>query len=215
MEPVFENEHFLVIDKRAGYLSVPSRMGVKDARLCELVEWSKLKGILSPVHRLDEEVTGLLMFAKSKDAHRAANLWFENRNVKKTYEALTECKEGSFPDEGADFLWKSKLLRGKKRAYEKPFGKLAVTRAIFQNKRQISDKVLGYWKLLPETGRAHQLRYELFKHGFPVWGDALYGAVLQHSDGNTIGLRATHLSLQECENHREFGLPDELKVSSL
>lgn len=215
MEPVFENTHFLLIKKRGGYLSVPSRMGTEDSRPCELVEWSRSRGILSPVHRLDEEVTGLLLFAKTKEAHRAANYWFETRQVKKTYEALTEKKGGSFPRAGEEFLWKSHLLRGKKRAYEKPFGKLAITRAQFVQEQGEGKHLFGLWKLSPETGRSHQLRYELFKFGCPVWGDFLYGACAEYPQPKTIALNAIRLDLHACENRRAFDLPEHFELPSI
>lgn len=214
MTPIFENEHFLVIDKRAGFLSVPSRMGKDDPRPCELVEWSQSRGILSPIHRLDEEVTGILMYGKSKEGHREANLWFENRVVRKTYEALTEAKE-AFPKANESFLWKSKLLRGKKRAYEKPFGKLAITNSSFKKTVEHSGQTFGYWVLSPETGRSHQLRYELFKHGFPVVGDVLYGASSKFFVDKAIGLRAVSLSFHDCPHFEKFGLPEKFELDSI
>lgn len=213
MKPLFENAHFLLVDKRPGYLSVPSRFGKQDPRPCELVLWSEIYGILSPVHRLDEEVSGLLLFARSREAHQASNQWFENRSIRKNYEALTESKSGIFPNSGEEFLWKSKLLRGKKRAYEKPFGKLAVTGAVFQGVQEIEGKRFGFWKLSPETGRSHQLRYELAKFGSPIWGDALYGSTLKYANG--IALRATKLDLTNCPRRASFGIPSEFQVSSL
>ncbi len=208
---LFENTNFLAVDKRAGFLSVPSRLGDQDPRSCEITEWSQEKQIrLWAIHRLDEEVSGVLLFAKTPDAHRIANGWFEKRCVRKSYEALTDVAEKSFQS-GEKLVWKSKLLRGKKRAYEKEFGKEAITEATLVGKD--SDKSL--WKLAPLTGRSHQLRFEMAKHGFPILGDELYGSKCPLGIPNAIALRAIELDFNGCPDREKVGLPEKLRVSSL
>jgi tRNA pseudouridine32 synthase/23S rRNA pseudouridine746 synthase len=215
-EPLlFENEHFLVVDKQPGFLSVPSRLGSEDTRPCEIKNWSEQKKIrLWAVHRLDEEVSGILLFAKTAQAHRLANGWFENRQVKKTYEAFTP-KVGSAFAPFEKRLWKSKLLRGKKRAYEKDFGKEALTEATFVKDLEFNSNPVGLWQLSPLTGRSHQLRFELSKHGFPVLGDELYGSTEEFGVENAIALRAVHLDLLGCPGREGLGLPGTLETLSL
>lgn len=206
-EMIFENAAFLLVDKSAGSLSVPSRIGSEDARVCELGVWRERTGVrLLPVHRLDCEVSGLLLFAKTAEAHRTANLWFEGRLVGKTYECLAEMK--AYPNEGRTERWQSLLLRGKKRAYEKPFGKKAITHATFLRRVDPAEKNLGLWSLKPETGRPHQLRYEMAKHGSPVWGDRLYGAAQEFLIPQAIGLRAVALDLTRCTGRENYQLPE-------
>ncbi|MBS1983183.1 MAG: RNA pseudouridine synthase, partial [Bdellovibrionales bacterium] len=72
MKIVFENPHFLAADKAPGWLSVPSRLGADDARPCVGRELEKTHGRVWPVHRLDLEVSGLILFARNAEAHRAA-----------------------------------------------------------------------------------------------------------------------------------------------
>ena len=212
---MFENEHFLAIDKRAGYLSVPSRMGKNDPRPCEILFWMESKKCqLWAVHRLDEEVSGVLLFAKSAAAHRLANEWFEKRQVEKKYEAF------SLPVSNPSTLsqkqvWKSKLLRGKKRAYERDFGKESVTEAQFEKNIELEDQKCAVWTLSPRTGRSHQLRYEMAKHGYPILGDSLYGSTAKWDHSGVIALRAVKLDFTRCKDRESLGLPVEIVVSDL
>ncbi|MFM8269534.1 MAG: pseudouridine synthase [Pseudomonadota bacterium] len=204
---LFENTNFLVVDKRPGFLSVPSRLGDKDERPCEISEWSKLKEArLWAVHRLDEEVSGVLLFAKTAEAHRIANGWFENRLVHKMYEALTESAESKFKINEKQ-IWKSRLLRGKKRAYERDFGKESVTEATFLGN--------GLWRLSPLTGRSHQLRFELAKHGFPVLGDELYGSKTASVIPGAIALRSIELDFSDCSERLALGLPEKVRAEGV
>lgn len=215
MKSIFENEYFLVVDKRPGFLSVPPRLK-EDQRDCELRSWSENRGIrLWPVHRLDEKVSGLLMFAKTKEAHQKANNWFEKRQIKKKYQALTSLVGSAF-EEGETYLWTSCLLRGKKRAYERDFGKEAKTQATLLNQKSVWGTLeVSLWELSPLTGRSHQLRFELAKRGYSILGDELYGSSQEVPVSNAIALRATELAFLECEEFSSFGLPDSLHASSI
>ena len=215
---LFENEHFLIIEKRAGWLSIPGRFGdAKEATPCEVTHWKeKLKTELWIVHRLDREVSGVMCFARNADAHRAANGWFENRSVHKTYEALaTKAKEAADPELEKVQRWKSRLLRGKKRAYEKPFGKEALTEGIFQRTYDFNGLALELWQLLPLTGRAHQLRYEMAKHYRPIWGDELYGSQHLFPIEGAIGLRAVKLDFSKSPEREKWGLPEAVTTTGL
>jgi len=215
MKSIFENEYFLVVDKRSGYLSVPSRLK-EDARKCELSDWSQsLKKRLWPVHRLDEKVSGLLMFAKTREAHQKANEWFEKRQIKKKYQALTPFVVSPF-EEGGAYLWTSRLLRGKKRAYERDFGKEAETEATLLKSKILWRKLqVSLWELSPLTGRSHQLRFELAKQGYPILGDVLYGSSQEIPVSQAIALRATELDFSQCKEFDSLGLPLTITASTL
>ena len=161
VELLFENSDLVAVDKPHGWLSTPGR-DPSDSRPCVGRELqSQLGAQIFPVHRLDFEVSGLLMFAKTKGAHREAQAWFEQSVVRKTYQAFSSPGEGDFREWAK---WKSKIAKGKKRAFEAPHGKESMTRA-----RMIGDlKDFWLWELMPLTGRSHQLRFEMAKHGFPV-----------------------------------------------
>ena len=190
-------------------LSVPSRLGASDARPClgHILE-QDLKCQIYPVHRLDYEVQGLIMFAKTTDAHRASNAWFENKVIAKTYVALTSAQDAPTEKLGVPFEWKCSLLRGKKRAYESPQGKLSVTQGILREKCADGNY---RWHLNPITGRSHQLRFELYRHGCPIVGDELYGSQQRFSNAG-IALRAFEINFEKILERNKFDLPEKIKI---
>jgi tRNA pseudouridine32 synthase / 23S rRNA pseudouridine746 synthase len=221
---VFENAVLVAVDKPAGVLTVPSRQGAADVRP---VMGRQLEGVLGirlwPVHRLDYEASGLVIFAKSAESHRVASSAFERRRVCKNYEALTEGADriATLP---ASFVWQSRLVRGKKRSFEAPHGKLAVTRARAIARvqaaafvRTIPDVVrpslLLRWWLEPETGRPHQLRVHLARAGFPIAGDRLYGAQTIFKDSEAIALRAVRLEFLDEDDRRALQLTGALEIA--
>ena len=86
---VFQNEHFVIVDKAPLVLSVPSRMGEDETRpVLGLILEKDLGRTVYPVHRLDFEVQGLIMYALTPAAHKAGNAWFEQKIVFKKYSAI-------------------------------------------------------------------------------------------------------------------------------
>lgn len=213
---LFQNERWLAVDKPAGWLCVPGRGERQQPVLTH--EMSRRLGVrLWPVHRLDREVTGVVLMAKDAESHRRGCLLFEGREVRKVYEAWTELGPAAPPGEVAE--WRMLLERGKKRAYEAPHGKEAVTRARADGQMSRGGVALCRWELSPLTGRSHQLRVGLAKHYAPILGDALYGAaeVVARKAGlppAMIALRARGLELAP---HRaeELGLPAHIEAQSL
>ena len=182
-EIVHLDERVLVVDKPAGWLVIPGR-SPQDPRPVLKLHLESEHGRLWTVHRLDEPVSGLLVFARDAATHRELNRLFETRAVTKTYEALTAGRR-----EPGELLWDAPLRRGKKRSYVAHHGKPARTRA-----RCLGGTPAGLrWELHPETGRTHQLRVHCAHAGFPIHGDALYGSEIVREDG--IALRAVRLAI--------------------
>ena len=201
----YSSEHFFTVDKPAGWLSVPSRFREEDARpVLGLALQEQLGQQIFPVHRLDLEVSGVMLWALNAAAHRAANRWFENSLVQKTYEAFAPSSD--FQPLLSEATWECKLLRGKKRAYENANGKPSKTVAI----RQARFDRMDQWLLLPKTGRSHQLRYEMYRHQIPIVGDTLYGSTMPWSEEG-IALRATVLDFTGVPERLMWGLPEELR----
>lgn len=200
---VFVNEHFIVVDKAPNVLSVPARTGDKDTRLClgRLLE-TDLGRQIFPVHRLDFEVQGLIMYALTPEAQKAGNGWFEKKEIQKMYSAKSKSSHAF--QVGESFEWRCLLLRGKKRAYESPHGKESLTKARLV---AIDQSGHSHWELEPVTGRSHQLRYELFRHGEVILGDALYGSIETfYPEG--IALRAFKIDFSKIKNRSSFSLPE-------
>jgi 23S rRNA-/tRNA-specific pseudouridylate synthase len=215
---LFVNQHLVAAFKPPGVLTVPSRTGVDDPRACfgrQLEAALALR--LWPVHRLDFEVDGVVLFAKHGNAHRIANAAFEARRVDKRYEALTEAA-AVLPALPVDLAWESLLVRGKRRSFEAPHGKPARTRARalrlvpaadrFAPGQDKAPKTLVHFALAPETGRPHQLRVHLARAGFPVAGDVLYGACCPLAIPHAIALRSVSLAFIDPGDRAALGLED-------
>jgi tRNA pseudouridine32 synthase / 23S rRNA pseudouridine746 synthase len=224
---IFENESAVVADKPHGWLTTPGR-DAADPRPVLGLELQKRAGAqIYPVHRLDFEVSGLVIFAKTAVAHREMQGWFERGDIQKTYQAFSRVMSAQEAAVGAEEalepgshaasgavgawrVWKSRLARGKKRAFEAAHGKDSLTHA-----RIVSiEREYARWELMPLTGRPHQLRYEMHKHKFPILGDTLYGGAPWTAHGeNAIALRAVKLDLERVSER--FGLPVSLVASPL
>ncbi len=192
LEILFESDELIAVDKPMGALSVPSRLGRDDARPCVLYALSERFGRnFLPVHRLDEDVSGILVFAKTEEAHRRLNLAFETRSTRKEYEAWTEAR-GPLPS--GEVTFEDRLHRGKKRAFVAPHGKPAITVARVEGRAMFEGREYARWLLRPLTGRSHQLRVQLALRGFPILGDRLYGANADFLEGG-IALRAVRLDI--------------------
>lgn len=198
---VLQNKQFVIVDKPAQWLSVPGRFQTDDRPILGLILQNQLNVQIFPVHRLDFEVSGVMIFALNKSAHRQAGQLFEKQLVKKTYQARSGPVREIF--DGRQ-VWKRKILRGKKRSYESPHGDLAVTEA------ELVSAADGDWRLMPRTGKPHQLRVELALRGYPIAGDALYGSTVPWV-GPGIALRAIALELPE-EFAKAAELPAILRV---
>ena len=216
---VFQNENFVVCNKPGGVLSVPSR-DRSDPRPCLGIELQQhLRQNVLPVHRLDLEVSGLILFALNPKAHSKAQGWFEKKTISKLYKATTSLQDFShWPEQIKTvrdvidtndhkmFLWKTQIQRGKKRSFESTHGEWAETKAQIQSVD--NGKVL--WHLYPLTGKPHQLRLELSRRGFPVEGDVLYGSKVKLPDKAGISLKAVLLDLTYVPDR--LGLPEQIRL---
>lgn len=218
MKILFQSSDVVVVHKPAGWLSVPSIQGQKDPRRVVGLELRKTFGSVYPVHRLDFEVEGLLLFALHTKAQTVLHKIWEDRSVKKTYHALTSTQNFShWPSNvaglieekvsiGDSGIWESLIVQGKRRSFVAPHGQKSQTEFLLLRHNEKTNSLL--WKLSPLTGRRHQLRLELSRRGFPILGDKLYGSTVE-CEKDTIRLAATQLNFDKKFN---LNLPDEIKI---
>ncbi len=220
IQVVFQNSDFIVCDKGAEVLSVPAREKL-DQRPCLGIELQKtLKTQIFPVHRLDFEVSGLIIYALNAKAHKISQVWFEKKQLQKKYVAVSSHQDFSHWPPGIEtdrtpislsanqsFTWKTKILRGKKRSFESPQGDWAETKAVLKNPNENQIE----WELFPVTGRSHQLRLELSRHGFPIHGDELYGSKIKWSEAG-IALKAVEIDFLHIKDR--LGLPQKIQIES-
>jgi len=173
---VHEEDHFLVVDKPAGLLTIATereRERTAYRLLAGYVEGqARRRGSrLFIVHRLDRETSGLLVFAKSGAAKAALQAQFKARRVERLYVAVVDGRVQA--DEGRleSFLVQDRSLRVRA-SRDTLRGKEAVTLYRVLERRRDSTVL----ELRLQTGRRGQIRAQLSELGHPVVGDAAYGS---------------------------------------
>jgi 23S rRNA pseudouridine1911/1915/1917 synthase len=167
---VFEDDELLVIEKQKPFLSQRADSGSQEG-IDEFIHRA-LKKPIFPVHRLDREVLGLMIFGKSKGAAEALSDQFKARTVRKLYLATVWGRVAQERQTLVHYLKKNpknnvttvfpRETEGAKRAelsYE------------VQERTQERTTLLVSLK----TGRSHQIRAQLAKVGHPIVGDQRYG----------------------------------------
>ena len=179
LDVLYEDADIAVVNKPAGMVVHPAR-GHWSGTLASALAYrfdtlSTEAGAHRPgiVHRLDRDTTGVIVVARTDQAHRALSEQFASRSVKKTYVAITD---GS-PDRDRDLLdlpiSKHRSRREKMEVALPPrSGRSAQT--FFEVTKRFGRFCL--LRLQPTTGRTHQLRVHLAHIRCPVVCDALYGS---------------------------------------
>ncbi|SIO16936.1 RluA family pseudouridine synthase [Vannielia litorea] len=165
---VLHHDHeLLVLNKPPGLLSVPGKGEHLSDCLLARVQAAFPEALL--VHRLDRDTSGVMVFALTPHAQRHLGLQFEHRRTKKQYVARVwgEMAEA----EGVVDLplivdWPNRPLQ----MVDHEAGKPAVTRW----KRLKAGGGESRVRLMPETGRSHQLRVHMREIGHPILGDPFY-----------------------------------------
>ena len=172
LDILYEDDYLLVINKPEGMLSVPGKGDVDSVYQRLSILYPEATGPII-VHRLDMATSGLLLAAKTKEAHQNLQAQFKNRTIQKRYIALLE---GEVPQDEGEIrlpLCPDPLDRPRQIVSEE-FGKPAFTR--YRVLERTSGKTLIAF--YPQTGRTHQLRvhaaHPLGLH-CPILGDELYG----------------------------------------
>jgi tRNA pseudouridine32 synthase/23S rRNA pseudouridine746 synthase len=170
---LYQDDLLLAVDKPPGRIVIPGR-GAPERSLREEVE--EAAGRVLVVHRLDRGTSGVLLFARTPEVHRALNLAFDRREVGKRYLALVR---GAPPAEQRIDLALAPARRGRMRPARpgEPGGKPSATRVRLLEAFPAAAGLpaLALVEAEPETGRTHQIRVHLAQAGFPLAVDPDYG----------------------------------------
>ena len=168
---LFEDEHLVVVDKPHFLPMTPGGRFVQETLLTRLKK--KLDcAELTPIHRLDRETAGVVIFSRRQASRGAYQTLFQRREIHKVYEALAPRLHGrDFP-----FTYRSRMVDG-----DKFF--IMREEAGEPNSETIIDIIeergeLNLYRLQPHTGRKHQLRVHLAALGIPIVNDAFYPVAL-------------------------------------
>ncbi|KPJ83786.1 MAG: hypothetical protein AMS19_03205 [Gemmatimonas sp. SG8_23] len=175
LDIVYEDEHLLVVDKRAGMVVHPAP-GHRSGTLVNALLWhvptlSGVGGRARPgiVHRLDRDTSGLMVVAKTDRAHRKLSDALRARRVKRFYLAAAWGHIAESPlvidaPIGRD-------PKDRKRMAVVEGGRPAMTRIEVRERWERADLL----HVALRTGRTHQIRVHLAHVGHPVIGDPVYG----------------------------------------
>lgn len=188
LDVVHADHELLIVNKPSGLLSVPGKGEHLSDCLLARVQTAFPEALL--VHRLDRDTSGVMVFALTPHAQRHLGLQFEKRQTKKVYVARVhgrlEPKVGTV-DLPLIVDWPNRPLQ----KVDHENGKEAVTDWRVVRAADAETRV----RLMPRTGRSHQLRVHMLALGHPILGDPFYasGAAREHPrlmlHAETLGLR--------------------------
>jgi 23S rRNA pseudouridine1911/1915/1917 synthase len=224
LEVVFEDEHFIAINKQPGMVVHPGAGTAEDTMVHALLAHcaGQLSGVggverLGIVHRLDRETSGVIVAAKTDEAHRGLSAQFAERSLHKEYLALV--------------TGKPELLSG---VIDRPIGrnptqrhKMAVVEDEKKGKHARTDweivetfeEVATLVRCTIHTGRTHQIRVHMKALGHIILGDIVYGwkpITAMKVQPERVMLHAEHLAIKHPISGEEMDLrapiPDDFEA---
>ena len=176
LDIVFEDEHFAVINKPQGMVVHPASSYTKNdtlvnALLADMDKLSSINGVIRPgiVHRLDKDTSGLIVIAKTDEAHKSLASQIEKKTARRIYYGLCD---GNFKeDTGTIDAPIARNKRDRKKMGIDPDGRRAVTH--YKVLERFGKYTLVRFEL--ETGRTHQIRVHASYIHHPIVGDEVYG----------------------------------------
>lgn len=187
MKIIYENDRFIVLDKPAGLSVLPDGWEKDSDYLVKLLE--EQYGKVFIVHRLDKLTSGVILFARDAETHRALNLQFEHHDAQKTYHAIVEGNP-KWEEKVASHPLRANVGHKHRTMVDNKHGKPSETR--FRVIKRFQEAALIEAK--PMTGRTHQIRVHAYALGHPLVEDFLYGARDQYGIPRPM-LHAQSLSL--------------------
>jgi 23S rRNA pseudouridine1911/1915/1917 synthase len=207
LQVLFEDNHIIIINKRAGDITQGDKTG--DKPLSDVIkEYIKEKYnkpgevFIGTVHRLDRPTSGIVIFARTSKALTRLNKMLRDKVIDKTYWALVKNAPIKATDTITNFL-KKDTKKNKSFVYKKEIE--GCKKAVLHYK--ILQKLENYCLLEIdlETGRHHQIRTQLSHIGSVIKGDLKYGASRSNKDGS-ISLHARKIKFTHPVSKEEIAI---------
>lgn len=176
IEVVFSDDYLLVVNKPPGLVVSGNQFRTLENALVNSIKLSSQEDALKwakPVHRLDSATSGLVLLAKTAEAHRKLSSMFKDKTIEKKYRAIVQGKP-------KELMIVKDSIEGKESESEL---------RLLESVHSVKSDFLSLIELAPKTGRTHQLRIHCKNIGHPIVGDKLYG-----EEGNIMNHKGLFLS---------------------
>ena len=180
---LFETDDFVAVNKPSGIPTHASYNHLNDSTGTILISHYQKQGIpftARSIGRLDNEVSGVVLFAKNQPVASRLNAERKTGQLRKIYIAYAE---GIFDEQdGTISLPLSKAEEGKERVVDHENGQKAITRYQVMEEREINGFSFSIVAVTIITGRTHQIRAHFKAIGHPLLGDTIYGGNMDYID---------------------------------
>ena len=176
LDILFHDEHIMVVNKPSGLLSVPGRLAENHDSIISRIKTMHPDAMA--VHRLDMDTSGIMVVGLTKEAISNLGKQFNQKTVTKRYVALVD---GIIPDEGeVNLPLRCDLENRPLQIVDFKHGKQSKTLYSRLDNSIICDRYnstnISAVKLIPVTGRSHQLRIHMAQTGHAILGDRFYAS---------------------------------------